>query len=295
MSSKELFIYIDGKYYPKSEAKISVYDHGFLYGDGVFEGIRSYAVIVFKLNEHIDRLYRSANAIMLKIPLSKDEMIKAVLETLSKNNLKDAYIRLVVTRGEGDLGLDPRRCPKPSVIIVTDLLHLYDAEKREKGMSMIISWVRRDPVDATTHEIKSLNYLNSILSKIEANNAGADEALILDRRGFICEATGENLFIIKDGKIITPPLSSGALPGVTAEVIKRLAMKIGYTVIEREITPTELYWADEAFLSGTGAEIMPIREVNKRTIGKGKLGPITRRLIEEFNKIVKDPSEGIPI
>ncbi len=295
MSSKELFIYIDGKYYPKSEAKISVYDHGFLYGDGVFEGIRSYAGIVFKLNEHIDRLYRSANAIMLKIPLSKDEMIKAVLETLSKNNLKDAYIRLVVTRGEGDLGLDPRRCPKPSVIIVTDLLHLYDAEKREKGMSMIISWVRRDPVDATTHEIKSLNYLNSILSKIEANNAGADEALILDRRGFICEATGENLFIIKDGKIITPPLSSGALPGVTAEVIKRLAMKIGYTVIEREITPTELYWADEAFLSGTGAEIMPIREVNKRTIGKGKLGPITRRLIEEFNKIVKDPSEGIPI
>ena len=295
MSSKELFIYIDGKYYPKSEAKISVYDHGFLYGDGVFEGIRSYAGIVFKLNEHIDRLYRSANAIMLKIPLSKDEMIKAVLETLSKNNLKDAYIRLVVTRGEGDLGLDPRRCPKPSVIIITDLLHLYDTEKREKGMSMIISWVRRDPVDATTHEIKSLNYLNSILSKIEANNAGADEALILDRRGFICEATGENLFIIKDGKIITPPLSSGALPGVTAEVIKRLAMKIGYTVIEREITPTELYWADEAFLSGTGAEIMPIREVNKRTIGKGKLGPITRRLIEEFNKIVKDPSEGIPI
>jgi len=296
MSSKDLYIYIDGEYHPKPEAKISVYDHGFLYGDGVFEGIRSYSGIVFRFKEHIDRLYRSANAIMLRIPLSKDEMIRAVLETLRKNDLKDAYIRLVVSRGVGDLGLDPRKCPKPSVIIITEpVLQLYDSGKKERGMSMIISWVRRDAVDATTHEIKSLNYLNSILSKIEATNAGADEALILDSRGFICEATGENVFIIKDGKIITPPRSSGALPGVTAEAIKKLAEKLGYTVIERDITPNELYGAEEAFLSGTGAEIMPIREVNKRTIGSGKTGPVTRRLIQEFYKMVRDPKEGTPI
>lgn len=296
MSGKELLVYIDGQYYRKSEAKISVYDHGFLYGDGVFEGIRSYGGNVFKLKEHIDRLYRSANAIMLSIPFSKEEITAAVLGTLRKNGLKDAYIRLVVTRGVGDLGLDPRKCPEPSVIIITEpMLQLYDKERREKGLSMIISWVRRDPTDATSHEVKSLNYLNSILSKIEANNAGADEALILDSRGFICEATAENIFIIKDGDILTPPPTSGALSGVTAGVIKRLAQKLGYKVIERDVTPTELYGSDEAFLSGTGAQIMPIREVNKRTIGSGKLGPITRRLIDEFNKIASDSSEGIPI
>ena len=296
MNGEELLVYIDGSYYPKSEAKISVYDHGFLYGDGVFEGIRSYDGVVFKLKEHIDRLYKSAKAIMLSIPLSKDEMIEAVLETLRKNRLRDAYIRLIVTRGKGDLGLDPRKCPKPTVIIITEpLLQLYDEEKREKGVSMIISWVRRDPVDATTHEIKSLNYLNSILSKIEANNAGVDEALILDHRGFICEATGENIFIVKDEKIFTPPPSSGALPGITLEVIKRIAQKLGYPVIERDITPVELYGADEAFLSGTAAEIMPIREVNGRVIGNGKMGPITRRFLEEFYRIVKDPKEGTPI
>lgn len=296
MPEGELLVYIDGEYYPKSEAKISVYDHGFLYGDGVFEGIRSYGGIVFKLREHIDRLYKSAHALMLRIPLTKEEMIEAVLETLRRNNLKDAYIRLIVTRGVGDLGLDPRKCPKPSVIIITEpLIQLYDREKRERGISMIISWVRRDPVDATTHEIKSLNYLNSILSKIEANNAGADEALILDRRGFVCEATGENIFIVKDGKLITPPPSSGALLGITAAVVKRLAEELGYQVIEREITPSEIYSADEAFLTGTAAEIMPIREVNKRVIGEGRIGPVTRRIMERFMEIVRNPDEGVPI
>lgn len=296
MSKNELLVYIDGEYYPKPEAKVSVYDHGFLYGDGVFEGIRSYGGVVFKLKEHIDRLYASAKAIMLEIPLTKEEMIEAILETLRRNGLKDAYIRVVVTRGVGDLGLDPRKCPKPSVIIITEpLLQLYDEERREKGMSMVISWVRRDPVDATTHEIKSLNYLNSILSKIEANNAGADEAIILDRRGFICEATGENIFIVKGDTLITPPSSSGALPGITANVVKRLAEEMGLTVIEKDLTPNELYNADEAFLTGTAAEIMPIREVNKRTIGDGKIGPTTRKLLERFNEIVKDPKEGIPI
>lgn len=296
MSGKELEVYIDGTYCPKSEAKISVYDHGLLYGDGVFEGIRSYDGVVFRLKEHIDRLYNSAKAIMLEIPLSKEEMIEAMLATLRKNDLKNAYIRLLVTRGVGDLGLDPRKCPKPSVIIITEpLLQLYSIEKREKGLSMIISWVRRDPVDATTHEIKSLNYLNSILSKIEANNLGVDEALILDHRGFICEATGENLFMVKGKVIVTPPQSSGSLPGVTARAVGELIQKLGFTLVEREITPAELYGADEAFLSGTAAEIMPVREVNKRTIGSGRMGPVTRKLLEEFNKVVRDPKEGTPI
>jgi len=296
LSEKDILVYIDGEYYPKSEAKISVFDHGFLYGDGVFEGIRAYNGIVFKLKEHIDRLYSSARAIMLEIPLSKEEMIEAVLETLRKNDLRDAYIRLVITRGIGDLGLDPRKCPKPSVIIIAvPLLRLYDEEKRRQGISMIVSWTRRDPVDATSHEIKSLNYLNSILAKIEANNAGVDEALILDANGYICEATGENIFIVKNGKLYTPPRTSGALPGITAGVIKRIAKKLGYEVIERNLTVTELYEADEAFLTGTGAEIMPIREVNRRKIGEGKMGPITEKILEEFKRIVQDPNEGIPI
>ena len=296
MSEEGLLIYIDGKYYPKSEAKISVYDHGFLYGDGVFEGIRSYSGVVFKLREHIDRLYASARAIMLEIPLTKEEMIEAVLETLRKNRLKDAYIRLVVTRGIGDLGLDPRKCPNPSVIIIAEpAIQLYDKERLEKGISMVISWVRRDAVDATTHEIKSLNYLNSILSKIEANNAGADEALMLDHRGFVCEATGENIVLVKGNTLITPPSSSGALPGITANVIKRIAKEMGLAVIEKDVTPTDLYNADEAFLTGTAAEIIPIREVNKRTIGAGRIGPITRKILERFNEIVRDPKEGVPI
>ncbi|MCD6593820.1 branched-chain-amino-acid transaminase [Candidatus Bathyarchaeota archaeon] len=296
LSEKELLVYIDGEYYPESEAKISVFDHGFLYGDGVFEGIRSYNGIVFKLKEHIDRLYHSARAIMLEIPLTKEEMMKAVLETLRRNNLKDAYIRLVVTRGKGDLGLDPRKCPKPSVIIITvPLLQLYDEEKRERGMSMIVSWVRRDPVDATTHEIKSLNYLNSILAKIEANNAGVDEAIILDTNGFICEATAENIFIVKDGKIITPPSTSGPLPGITASVVKEIAQDMGYQVIEKGITVVELYGADEAFVTGTAAEIMPIREVNKRQIGEGRMGPITRKILEKFREYIKDPKNGVTI
>ena len=296
MSERELLIYIDGNFYPESEAKISVFDHGFLYGDGVFEGIRSYNGVVFKLKEHIDRLYNSAKAIMLDIPITKDEMIEAVLETLRRNGLKDAYIRLVVTRGKGDLGLDPRKCPKPSVIIITvPLLQLYDEKVRERGMSMIVSWVRRDSVDATTHEIKSLNYLNSILAKIEANNAGADEAIILDPNGFICEATGENIFIVKDGKLFTPPSTSGALPGITASVIKEIAQKLGYQVIEKGITVAELYSADEAFLTGTAAEVMPIREVNKRQIGEGKMGPVTRQILEKFMEYTRDPNNGISI
>lgn len=296
MAQKEALVYIDGKYYPRAEAKVSVFDHGLLYGDGVFEGIKSYNGVVFKLKEHLDRLYFSAKAIMLDVPLSREDMAKAVLETLRKNNLKDAYVRLVVTRGVGDLGLDPKKCPKPSVfVIAVPLLVLYDEEKRRKGMSMIVASVRRDPVDATTHEIKSLNYLNSILAKIEANNVGADEAIILDTHGLVSEATAENIFIVKNSKIMTPPATSGPLAGITASVVKSIAEKLGYIVVERAITIAELYAADEAFLTGTAAELMPIREVNKRQIGEGKMGPVTERLLKEFLKIVRDPKQGTPI
>jgi branched-chain amino acid aminotransferase len=294
--TQESLVYIDGKYYTRSQAKVSVYDHGLLYGDGVFEGIKSYDGVVFKLKEHLDRLYFSAKAIMLDMPLTKEEMSKAVLETLRKNNLKDAYIRLVVTRGMGDLGLDPRKCPKSTVIIITvPELQLYDKERQRKGMSMVVASVRRDPVDATTHEIKSLNYLNSILAKIEANNVGADEAIILDTHGFVSEATAENIFIVKGNKIMTPPATSGPLAGITASVVKDLAEKLGYMVVERAFTVAEMYAADEAFLTGTGAGLMPVREVNKRQIGEGKMGPVTERLLTEFLKVVKNPKQGTPI
>jgi branched-chain amino acid aminotransferase len=293
---EELLVYVDGKFYPKSEAKVSVYDHGLLYGDGVFEGIRAYNGIVFKLKEHIDRLYRSAHPIFLNIPLTKAEMTKAVVETLKKNKLKDAYIRLVVTRGIGDLGLDPRKCPKPTVIIITEpTLVLHSPEKLEKGISTVITWVRRNSVDAATHELKSLNYLNRILGKIEANNSGVDEAICLDKTGFVCEGVGENIFIVRDGKLLTPPLSSGALDGITRAFIIKLAKKMGIEVIERNITPNELFTADEAFFTGTAAEVAPIHDVNGRVIGPGKQGPVTKRIMQEFLKALKDPNEGTPI
>ncbi|MEM3578143.1 MAG: branched-chain-amino-acid transaminase [Candidatus Bathyarchaeia archaeon] len=292
---RELLVYIDGEYYPKSQAKISVYDHGLLYGDGIFEGIRAYNGVVFKLKEHIDRLYRSAHTIMLQIPAPKEEMMKIVLETLRKNKLKDAYIRLIVTRGIGDLGLDPRKCQKPTIIVIADTIKLLKTEAKENGITAMISWVKRDPVDATTHEIKSLNYLNSILAKIEANISGVDEAICLDKNGFICEGVAENIFIVKGRKIFTPPSYTGALPGITAEAVINLAKKLGYEVVEKNITPYELFNADEVFFTGTAAEIVPVKEINKRVIGEGKPGPVTRRLMEEFMKMVQDPKEGTPI
>lgn len=292
---KELLIYVDGKYYPKSEAKISVYDHGFLYGDGVFEGIRAYNGSVFKLKEHIDRLYSSARVIMLEIPITREEMINAVIETLKKNNLTEAYIRLVVSRGLGDLGLDPRKCPKPTIIIITDRIKLHGGGAKEEGLTAIISWVKRDPVDATSHEVKSLNYLNSILAKIEANSANVDEAICLNKEGFVCEGVAENIFAVSDGVIITPPTSTGALRGITRNVVIEIAKKLGYTVVKKEITPSALFLADEVFFTGTAAEVVPVKDINKRRIGDGKPGPITRRLMEEYQKLVRDPKEGIPI
>jgi branched-chain amino acid aminotransferase len=294
--TKELLVYIDGKYYPKSEAKISVYDHGLLYGDGVFEGIRAYQGLVFHLKEHINRLYKSAHPIMLEIPMTKEELTEAVLETLKKNKLTNAYIRLVVTRGIGDLGLDPRKCPKPTVIIITEpLLQLNSPEEIERGITTVITWVKRNPVDTATHEMKSLNYLNSILGKIEANNSGANEAICLDKTGHVCEGVGENIFIVREGKIYTTPISSGVLNGITRAVVIRLAKKLGYELVERKITPNELFTADEVFFTGTAAEVAPIREVNKRVIGNGRPGPVTKRMKLEFEKTTKDPNEGTPI
>ncbi|MDR0318612.1 MAG: branched-chain-amino-acid transaminase [Nitrososphaerota archaeon] len=290
--TNELHIYIDGKFYPKSEAKISVYDHGFLYGDGVFEGIRAYNGIVFKLKEHIDRLYRSAHAITLNIPLTKQEMTQAVLDTLRKNQMSDAYIRLVVSRGVGDLGLDPRKCPKASVIVITDTIQCKASNAQETGITTIFSWVKRNPVDATTHEIKSLNYLNSILAKIEANAYGADEAMCLESNGYIAEGVGENVFIVKNGELFTPPTSTGALSGVTAEVVSEIARNLGIKITITNLTPFMLFTADEAFFTGTAMEMTPIREVSKRTIGEGNPGIVTKKLMAEFQKIISDPAHG---
>jgi branched-chain amino acid aminotransferase len=291
----ELQVYIDGNFYPKSEAKISVFDHGLLYGDGIFEGIRAYDGIVFKLKEHIDRLYRSAHMIMLSIPIDREEMIERTLETLRRNKLRDAYIRLVVTRGKGDLGLNPRRCPKPTIIIITDSIMLHGNDAKENGIVALISWVKRDPVDATSHEIKSLNYLNSILAKLEANIWGVDEAIVLDKNGFVCEGVAENIFMVKNGKLCTPPTYTGALHGITAQAVQDLAKKLGYDVEETIITPFQLFNADEVFFTGTASEIIPLREINKRQINDGKPGPTTKRLQAEFAKLIRDPREGIAI
>jgi branched-chain amino acid aminotransferase len=294
--SGEQLIYIDGELVPRSEARISVLDHGLLYGDGVFEGIRCYNGVVFKLREHIDRLYRSAKVIKLDIPLTKEEMIKAVIETLKANGLRDAYIRLIVTRGVGDLGLDPRKCGKPSVIIIAEKMEpILGKMAREKGAKLIISSVRRDPVYATSHEVKSLNYLNSILAKLEAINANADDALMLDSRGFVSEASAANLFIVKDNSLITPPVTAGILPGITRAFVMELAKSLGINVYERDITPVELLTADEVFLTGTGAEIVPVTMINGVKIGDGTPGRITKLLIEEFDKRKTQPSEGIPL
>lgn len=290
---QELQIYIDGKYYPKSQAKISVYDHGFLYGDGVFEGIRVYNGIVFKLKEHVQRLYDSAHSIMLQIPLSQEQIVQAVAETVKKNQLKDSYVRLIVTRGMGDLGLDPRKCCMATVIIIADHIKLHEGDAKVKGITTLVSWVRRNPVDGASHEAKSLNYLNSIMAKIEANMSGADEAICLTPNGCVAEGVGENIFLIKNGKLHTPPTSTGALEGITSKAVVDLAKSLGYEVCVENLTMFMLFNADELFFTGTAAEIVPIRQVNWRTIGKGVRGPVTEKLMNEFQKVTRDPKQGV--
>jgi branched-chain amino acid aminotransferase len=296
LATKESVVYVDGEWVSKSRASVSVFDHGLLYGDGVFEGIRVYNGVIFQFKEHLDRLYSSAKSIKLKIPMAPQDMTEAVVETLKRNALKDAYIRLVVTRGAGDLGVDPRHCKKASTIIIAESVDpTFGLVAKQKGISVIISSVRRDAVDATTHEIKSLNYLNSVMAKLEAADAGASDALMLDRNGFVSEATTTNLFIAKNDEIFTPPSTAGILPGVTRKRIIHLAKELGYRVIEKGITPYDVTSADEAFLTGTLSEIVPVVKVKGIEIGDGKVGPITRKVISGFVNIRSDPREGLAL
>jgi len=281
-------IYIDGRFYDKANAKISVFDHGLLYGDGVFEGIRSYDRLVFKLKEHIVRLYESAHTLMLNIPLTQEQMIKAVVETLKINKLDDAYIRLIVTRGIGDLGLDPRKCLQgPSVIIIADKIALYPEKYYKQGLEIITVPTVRNLPEALNPQIKSLNYLNNILAKIEAVSCGYDEAIMLDSLGYVAECTGDNIFIVKDNHLYTPPQCMGTLRGITRDSVLEIAAKSKIGVHEHVITRHEVYNADECFLTGTAAEIIPVVKVDSRPIGKAKPGPLTGKLISKFKELTR--------
>ena len=286
-------IYIDGEFYDKENAKISVFDHGLLYGDGVFEGIRFYNGRVFRLEEHIDRLFDSARAIALNIGMDKSAVIEATLETIRQNNLQDGYIRLVVTRGVGDLGLNPMLCPKASLFIIASKITLYSADKYENGLDVVTCATRRIPHGALSPMVKSLNYLNNVMAKIEAQNAGAGEGLMLNEQGFVSECTGDNIFIIKNGVISTPPIAAGALAGVTRSVVFDLAAELGIPIHEPMMTRYDIFTADECFLTGTAAEVIPAVKLDTRPIGDGKPGPITRRLITRFRELTA--STGTPI
>jgi branched-chain amino acid aminotransferase len=286
-------IYVDGKFLDERQAKVSVFDHGLLYGDGVFEGIRAYNGWVFKLQEHIDRLFYSAKAILLTIPMSNREVMDAVVETCRRNRIRDGYVRLVVTRGVGGLGLNPNRCKRPSVIVIADRIQLYPVEYYERGLDIITVPTVRNLHSALNPAIKSLNYLNNILAKIEANNAGCEEAVMLNAEGFVAECTGDNLFIVKAGKLFTPPLSAGALYGITRQTVIDLATQSGYSVAEPNLTRYDLFNADECFLTGTGAEIVPVVKIDGRVIGTGKPGPITRKLEVDYHSLTKVSGEPI--
>ncbi len=286
-------IYIDGKFYDRENAKISVFDHGLLYGDGVFEGIRAYNGKVFKLTEHLKRLFHSARAITLQIPLKIEELEIAVLQTLKENELKDAYIRLVVTRGEGDLGLDPRKCPTPCIFIIAGKITLYPDELYVKGLDLVTVATKRNISEALNPCIKSLNYLNNIMAKIEANRAHAPEAIMLNKDGYVAECTGDNIFIVINRKLITPPCWAGALDGITRGTVMDLAKNLKIEVREELFTPYNIYTADEVFLTGTAAEVIPVTKVDDRIIGDGKPGPITKNLIQEFRALTQ--KTGTPI
>jgi branched-chain amino acid aminotransferase len=286
-------VYVNGKYRDEAEAVISVFDHGLLYGDGIFEGIRAYNGRVFKLKEHIDRLFYSAKAILLKIPLSHAEVSAAVLDTCRQNDVRDGYIRLVVTRGVGTLGLNPNRCKDPSVIIIAGKIQLYPPELYQKGMEIITVPTVRNLHSALNPAIKSLNYLNNILAKIEANNAGCEEAIMLNSEGFVAECTGDNVFVVKEKYVLTPPLTAGALYGITRKVVLELASELGYKTAETNLTRYDLFNAEECFLTGTGAELVPVVRIDGRFIGEGKPGPVTERLVEQYRALTKSSGEPI--
>jgi len=279
-------VYINGKYYDRGEAMISVFDHGLLYGDGVFEGIRIYKGKAFKLKEHIKRLYQSAKAILLDVPMGQKEMEKAVFEAVRINAKNDGYIRLIITRGEGPLGVDPAQCAKPTVIIIVGDIQLYPQEYYEKGIAVVTAASRRMPSDSLDPRVKSLNYLNNVMAKIEAKQAGCLEAVLLNHEGYVTECTADNIFIVRDGTLLTPAPHYGALDGITRMTVINLAPSCGITSLETALTRYDLYTADECFMTGTGAEIMPVTMIDGRLIGNGKPGPVTRRLIAGFRKLI---------
>jgi branched-chain amino acid aminotransferase len=288
-------IYLDGKYCEQEDARISVFDHGVLYGDGIFEGIRAYNGRIFRLEDHLQRLDESARAILLKLPISIKEIEKAIIETVRVNGLKDAYIRLVVTRGVGDLGLDMRKCKHGATLfIIADKIELYPEEFYEKGLTLVTSSIRQKGLDQVTPGVKSLNYLANILARAEATAAGAQEAILLNATGHVSECSGDNIFFIRGGKIFTPPTSAGILVGVTRNVVIELAQeKLGIKVVERNFPRYDLYGADEVFLTGTGAEVIAGVKIDGRVIGKGVAGPITRQLIKHFREYAN--SSGTPV
>lgn len=286
-------VFIDGKYYSEQDAKVSVFDHGLLYGDGVFEGIRAYNGRVFKLREHIDRLFYSAKAILLDMPMSHAEIMKATVDTCRENNLRDGYIRLVVTRGIGTLGLNPNRCKRGSVIVIADKIQLYPKEMYDAGMAIVTVPTVRNLHSALNPAIKSLNYLNNILAKIEANNAGVEEAIMLNAEGYVSEGTGDNLFLVKGNTLLTPPLSAGALYGITRGTVMDLGRELGMNVGEPNLTRYDVFNADECFLTGTGAELIPVTKVDGRVIGDGKPGAKTKALVERYHALTNSTGEPI--
>lgn len=287
-------VYIDGKLYPKEEAKISVFDHGLLYGDGVFEGIRVYQNKIFKLKEHLDRLYESARTILLTIPMTKEELTKAVVQTVQQNPYDDAYIRLVVTRGVGSLGLDPNKCVHPQVIIIVDKIALYSEDTYRDGMEIVTVATRRNLPEALSPRIKSLNYLNNILAKIEALHAGCQEAIMLNHDGFVAECTGDNLFLVKQNRLMTPSLEHGILEGITRQAVMELAPRMGLQVLEGTLSRHDLYNADECFLTGTAAGVVPVVKIDGRAIGHGRPGHKTMELSRAYEELTKKEGAAVP-
>ncbi len=290
----EQLIYIDGEFFPKSEAKVSVFDHGFLYGDGVFEGIRAYHGKVFRLDAHIERLYESAKAIGLVIPVPPAEMSNIVVESCRRNGIANGYIRLVVSRGVGDLGLNPYLCPKASIICIAATIQLYPAALYETGLDIVTVATPRNHPEALNPRIKSLNYLNNIMAKMEAIRAGVQEAVMLNLQGYVAECTGDNIFIWRRGKLVTPPSTEGALEGITRNTVIELARKRGIEVAEERMSRFDIYTADEMFLTGTGAELIPVVKVDGRVIGHGGVGPVFKGLLEDFKAFTKIDGAPIP-
>jgi branched-chain amino acid aminotransferase len=284
-------VYVNGRFVPAAEASVSVFDHGFLYGDGVFEGIRVYESNIFRLRQHVQRLYHSAQCILLTIPLQPEDMIEAIVETVRRRNLPDQYVRVVVSRGGGDLGLDPRRCPHPSVIIIADTIALYPEQVYTRGLELVTVATRRTPSWALDPRIKSLNYLNNILAKIEAQQAGAVEAVMLNAEGYVAECTADNIFIVRQGRVLTPSTAAGALLGVTRDSVLEIAHDLGLPTEETFLTRYDLYTADECFMTGTGAEIVPVVRIDGRQIGAGVPGPLTAQIRQGFAALCR--SDGI--